>query len=87
MAAAALGASKVALADLGHALDMARVNVERNDSKAQVFALDWARPRASKAFDLVQQYDVVLAAECILPKLYPLEPFVGCLDSVIGPST
>ena len=29
----------------------------------------------------------MLAAECILPKLYPLEPFVGCLDSVIGPST
>ena len=53
----------------------------------QKWCLGLVRPRASKAFDLVQQYDVVLAAECILPKLYPLEPFVGCLDSVIGPST
>ena len=87
LAAAALGPSKVALTDLSHALDMARVNVERNNLKAEVCALDWSNPRDSKAFDLVQQYDVVLAAECILPKLYPLEPFVGCLDSVIGPST
>ena len=87
LSAAALGASKVALTDLSHALDGARVNVERNDSSAQVFALDWSNPRESKAFDLCEQFDVVLAAECILPKLYPLEPFVGCLDSVIGPST
>jgi predicted nicotinamide N-methyase len=87
LAAAALGASKVALTDLSHALDMARCNVERNNLKAEVCALDWSNPRDSEAFDLVQQYDVVLAAECILPKLYPLEPFVGCLDNVIGPST
>ena len=53
LAAAALGASTVALTDLSHALDGARVNVERNNLKAEVFALDWSNPRDSKAFDLV----------------------------------
>ena len=96
LAAAALGAKVVALTDLPCALAGARANVLKNarvlgDATIEVCALDWAAPEASRAFDALPSgtacFDVVLAAECVLPKLYPLEPLVACLDAVVGPST
>ena len=32
-------------------------------------------------------FDVVLASECIVPKLYPIEPFVEALARLSGPQT
>mmetsp|Transcript_3736 Transcript_3736/g.11585 ORF Transcript_3736/g.11585 Transcript_3736/m.11585 type:complete len:509 (+) Transcript_3736:463-1989(+) len=97
LAAAALGARRVALTDLGGpVLEVARRNLDANKasvarSAVEVHALDWAAPRDSAAFSMLrpteEHFDVVLASECVLPKLYPLEPLVACLGAVIGPET
>lgn len=96
LAAAALGAKVVALTDLPGALAGARGNVLKNaralgGATVEVCELDWAAPGASRAFAALPSgtacFDVVLAAECVLPKLYPLEPLVACLGAVVGPST
>lgn len=31
--------------------------------------------------------DVVLVSDCLLPKLYPIEPLVDALDKLSGPDT
>ena len=95
LAAAALGATRVALTDLDPILPLCRANAEANASAGRaakatidVAAMDWAAPRASRAFEMLDDegasFDVVIASECVLPQLYPLEPLVDCLAACLG---
>ena len=81
LAAAVLGASKVYCTD-GEAsvVRLAQDNVERCSSPGCPLVVQefwWGRDR------LPEPVDVVLVADCVLPKLYPIDPLVEALDQLL----
>ena len=78
-----LGASDVTLTDIGPVLDLTRENVASNVSdslsaKASVSEYWWGSGALGK-----HCFDVVLVADCILPKLYPIAPLVDAIDELL----
>ncbi|CAM9588829.1 unnamed protein product [Ectocarpus fasciculatus] len=49
----------------------------------RVLTYDWGKDDAS----LSPPLDVVLVSDCVLPKLYPIEPLVDAIDQLSGPDT
>ena len=92
IAARALGASSVVLTDIGEVLKICEENVALNESRMpQGVASSPIAVRqyywGSKSSGLASQsFDVVLIADCILPKLYPVQPLVEAIDDLLGPA-
>ncbi|CAB1110416.1 unnamed protein product [Ectocarpus sp. CCAP 1310/34] len=49
----------------------------------RVLTYDWGKDDAS----LSPPVDIVLVSDCVLPKLYPIEPLVDAIDRLSGPDT
>jgi predicted nicotinamide N-methyase len=90
IAAAALGAT-VVLTDQASIIDLTRQNaagcgaaVEARGGRLHVALLDWAdAPAAERLRQLAGgAFDLILVSECVLPKLYPIEPLVAAIDMV-----
>ncbi|KAH9063032.1 hypothetical protein Ae201684P_009297 [Aphanomyces euteiches] len=85
LAAAMLG-SHVILTDQEQILFHIDENVKANHMTADVCAYNWGEPLSGP---LATPVDVVLISDCILPKLYPVEPLVDAIallctrDSVV----
>ncbi|KAF0720487.1 Aste57867_280 [Aphanomyces stellatus] len=75
LAAAMLGAS-VVLTDQEQILFHIHENVQANQMHADVCAYNWGEPLAGV---LAVPVDVVLVSDCVLPKLYPIEPLVDAI--------
>ena len=94
IAAAALGAT-VVLTDQASIIDLTRQNaagcaaaVEARGGRMHVALLDWAdAPAAERLRQLAGgAFDLILVSECVLPKLYPIEPLVAAIDMVDQPA-
>ena len=90
-AAAALGA-KVTVTDQSQVLFLLRQNLEANEGSGAVPLGSVSVAEFSWGEDcshLLTQSppDIVLACECIVPRLYPIEPLVAAIDDLSGPST
>ncbi|KAH9105693.1 hypothetical protein LEN26_014690 [Aphanomyces euteiches] len=85
LAAAMLG-SHVILTDQEQILFHIDENVKANHMTADMCAYNWGEPLSGP---LATPVDVVLISDCILPKLYPVEPLVDAIallctrDSVV----
>ena len=90
IAAAALGAKSVAITDLDEILFLTRQNVQAAatlldgripgvslQDRVHTFSYDWGK--ASEDIDALAPFDTVLVAECIVPRLYPIEPLVKAI--------
>ena len=78
-----LGAREVTFTDVGPVLELTRENVSSNCSdelvsKTSVSEYWWGSGTLGK-----HCYDMVLVADCILPKLYPIEPLVVAIDELL----
>eukprot|EP00953_Heterococcus_sp_UTEX-ZZ885_P004929 3139-Heterococcus_DN1.PRE.2 len=84
LVAAALGAS-VVLTDQRQLLPLMQRNVDCNNLQQQcsVREFDWDAPAA---FDAIQHSStgpcLVIASDCVVPQLYPLEPLVAALTAL-----
>lgn len=90
IAAAALGASTSFLTDQEQLLFLMRENAERCSQDngvppeaLRVVAYDWGMDDHK----LSPPVDVILISDCVLPKLYPIEPLVDAIDKLSGPET
>ena len=78
-----LGAREVTFTDVGPVLELTRENLSSNctdilASKASVSEYWWGSGTLGK-----HCYDMILVADCILPKLYPIEPLVAAIDELL----
>ena len=86
---------RVIATDQAQILHLARENIdsfvssiagqaERDTRKQQlqIAELDWGDMEQSRAAGA--PFDLVLVSECVLPKLYPLEPLVTAIDQLCG---
>lgn len=88
-AAAALGA-RVTVTDQSQILFLLEQNLATNVQSGAVPAGSVSISEFSWGDDaahLAPPLDYVLACECIVPRLYPIEPLVAAIDSLSGPST
>lgn len=90
IAAAALGAAESFLTDQEQLLFLMRENAERcardRDICAdaiRVLVYDWGMSDEG----LSPPVDVILISDCVLPKLYSIEPLVDAIDKLSGPET
>ncbi|KAJ8602925.1 hypothetical protein CTAYLR_001493 [Chrysophaeum taylorii] len=79
LACAALGATRVVLTDVEEVLWLARKNAAQIPGVV-VVPFDWSK--ASTRVDALA-CDLVLASECVLPQLYPLEPLADALAAIL----
>ena len=95
IASAIMGAKSAVATDQAQILHLARENIdsfvssiagqaERDTRKQQlqIAELDWGDMEQSRAAGA--PFDLVLVSECVLPKLYPLEPLVTAIDQLCG---
>ncbi|GMI23138.1 hypothetical protein TeGR_g9650 [Tetraparma gracilis] len=81
---------EVCFTDIGKVLELTQTNID------SCFSRNWARtPWAGSKNTLVQEYwwgsgtlgkkgfDIILIADCILPKLYPIGPLVDAIDELL----
>jgi len=88
-AAAALGA-QVTVTDQAQILFLLRQNLAENEASGAVPAGSVSVAEFSWGEDashLAPPVDVVLACECIVPRLYPIEPLVAAIADLSGPDT
>ncbi|KAF0709557.1 hypothetical protein AaE_012836 [Aphanomyces astaci] len=88
LAAAMLGAH-VVLTDQAHILFHIQANVQANDVAGVEFcAYDWGAPLPQVVAGR-KPVDIVLISDCVLPKLYPIEPLVDAINLLCAsqPST
>lgn len=78
---AALGASRVVATDLAEVIWLCAKNASANSVLVETRCLDWTEPSELEHFDLV------LASECVLPQLYPLEPLATTLAAALRADT
>jgi len=85
---AALGAD-VTITDVGSVLELAGRNCQANAAvlegvgSIRVCEYWWGLP----AKLLQPPFDLIVASECIVPRLYPIEPFVAALGAWTGPAS
>ncbi|GLD95103.1 hypothetical protein PINS_up003728 [Pythium insidiosum] len=94
IAAAMLGADRVVLTDVQKLLFLLEANasIARDAAPGHVHidveAFDWAdHPSDRLHHESGRNPDVILISDCILPKLYPLEPLVNAIDRLSGDHT
>mmetsp|Transcript_9378 Transcript_9378/g.16987 ORF Transcript_9378/g.16987 Transcript_9378/m.16987 type:complete len:302 (-) Transcript_9378:128-1033(-) len=103
IAAAHLGASLVVCTDgcdpvvdlaksnVAHAKELANSGDEKSmkDCEIRVRNYQWndGTMNAESSSKNNGVFDVILVADCVLPKLYPIEPLVCAIDELSGPST
>ena len=90
-AAAALGA-KVTVTDQSQILFLLRQNLEANEQsgavpRGAVSVAEFSWGEDCSHLVTPSPPDIVLACECIVPRLYPIEPLVAAIDDLTGPST
>ncbi|OQS05081.1 kinesin, partial [Thraustotheca clavata] len=78
LAAALLGADQVVLTDQDQVQFLIHHNAQLNHLSQDVVVAtyDWGTPLKGP---LAQSFDFVLISDCILPKLYPIEPLVAAI--------
>ena len=89
LVACALGASEVTFTDIGPVLDLTRENIASNlpnllcsrQPVTSVVEYWWGSDTLPKS-----SFDIVLVADCILPKLYPMEPLVAAISYLLAPT-
>lgn len=79
LACAALGADRVVATDLPDVLSLAERNVVANglSHRVETRSLEWGIGEPPGVFDLI------VASECVLPQLYPLEPLADTLSTAV----
>lgn len=90
IAAAALGAAESFLTDQEQLLFLMQENADRNLSECKipasvmrVFTYNWGMQDDR----ISSPVDVILISDCVLPKLYPIEPLVNAIHMLSGPET
>ncbi|EQC36486.1 hypothetical protein SDRG_05940 [Saprolegnia diclina VS20] len=83
LAAAMLG-GRVVLTDQAQVQFLMRENAALNNVSVELCEYDWGKPLVGP---LATPVDLVLISDCILPKLYPIEPLVSAIDLLCGPWT
>ncbi|TMW68646.1 hypothetical protein Poli38472_006114 [Pythium oligandrum] len=94
IAAAMLGAKRVVLTDVQKLLFLLQMNADLardlsgGRTNIEVETYDWgASPSARLLTEDGSSPDFVVISDCILPKLYPIEPLVEALDRLTGINT
>ncbi|KAJ0409021.1 hypothetical protein ATCC90586_005205 [Pythium insidiosum] len=94
IAAAILGADRVVLTDIQKLLFLLEANasIARETTNGHVHidveAFDWSeQPSDRLRHENGRHPDVILISDCILPKLFPLEPLVNAIDRLCGDHT
>lgn len=90
-AAAALGA-QVTVTDQSQIIFLLRQNLEANEEsgavpRGSVSVAEFSWGEDCSHLVTPSPPDVVLACECIVPRLYPIEPLVAAISDLTGPST
>ena len=78
-----LGAEEVCFTDVGRVLELTRENIEGNlegeeGGRVRTEEYWWGSGTLGKG-----RFGCVLVADCILPKLYPMEPLVEAIDELM----
>jgi hypothetical protein len=81
LAAALLGAD-VVLTDESHVLFLINENVDKNKMKSHVEVVEYNWGSALTGA-LSPAFDMVLISDCVLPKLYPIEPLVNAVAKLV----
>jgi protein N-lysine methyltransferase METTL21D len=94
IAAAMLGAQRVVITDVQKLLFLMETNVQTAQElcgghlHVDVDEYEWGAPPSQRLLHADGKLpDIVLISDCILPRLYPIEPLVDALECLCGPHT